>query len=249
MAAGSPILATSWPKPVDVGTGTVAASFGRDGSWLSIGRPHPAHGFVELAALPRFDERWRYDPDAVRRYRDRMAEERFAFLRLELPEEDTTARTVVLAGASPAWHRTGAGWRLESMAAGADGASMITQRHVIERTAAAPASAALRLRGRLAPSVMPEITEINPRPPVRTRTGRRAERGRLVLRSAELATEAVVTVITEGAEGSVGAEGNVNGDQHGRWRVGRGGATLELPLPVAGRLVVSVSVRLSLGSA
>ncbi|HLT09924.1 MAG TPA: hypothetical protein VK028_03860, partial [Micromonosporaceae bacterium] len=236
---------------------------GRDGSWLSIGRPHPEHGFVELAALPRFDERWRYDPDAVRRYRDQMAEEQFAFLRLDMPEEDVAIRTILLTGSgTPAWHRAGTGWRLESTAGGPDGASVISQRHVIERSATSPATAALRLRGRLAPSAMPEITEINPIPPVRTRTSRRAAGGRLILRSAEVGAEAVVTVTTEGivtsegtmttqgtmaSEGSMATGGSMRGDRHGGWRVGRGEATLALPLPAASQIVVSVSVRLSLG--
>ena len=41
-----------WPKPLDVGNGQVCASFALDGSWLSLGCPHPAHGFVELNGGP-----------------------------------------------------------------------------------------------------------------------------------------------------------------------------------------------------
>jgi hypothetical protein len=59
------------------------ASFAADGSWLSVGCPHPVHGFVELSGLPAFDERWRDVPDAVRRYRSWMTEPRYAFLRLD----------------------------------------------------------------------------------------------------------------------------------------------------------------------
>lgn len=58
----------------------MCASFGTDGRWLSLGAPHPVHGFVELNGLPRFDERWRGDTDAVRRYRSWMTDDRYALL-------------------------------------------------------------------------------------------------------------------------------------------------------------------------
>ena len=78
-------------KPLDVGNGAACASFGVDGSWLSIGGLHSAHGFVELNGLPVFDEAWRGDPVATRRYRGWMTEDRFAFLRLELPGRPSPA--------------------------------------------------------------------------------------------------------------------------------------------------------------
>ena len=59
----------AWPKPLDVGNGLVCASFAVDGSWLSLGRTHPGHGFVELTGAPAFDEVARGRPEAVRRYR------------------------------------------------------------------------------------------------------------------------------------------------------------------------------------
>ena len=74
-------------KPLDVGNGLLAASLGGDGCWLSVGMPHPVHGFAELSAVPPFEERWRGDPVAVRRYRSKLVEDRYAFLRLDLPEE------------------------------------------------------------------------------------------------------------------------------------------------------------------
>ena len=62
----------AWPKPLDVGNGQVCASFAVDGSWLSLGRPHPGRGFVELTGAPTFDEALRGRPDAVRRYRQQL---------------------------------------------------------------------------------------------------------------------------------------------------------------------------------
>ncbi len=33
-------------KPVDLGNGSICASLGQSGAWLSIGAPHTGHGFV-----------------------------------------------------------------------------------------------------------------------------------------------------------------------------------------------------------
>jgi hypothetical protein len=55
-------------KPADLGTGVVCASFGPDGSWLSVGGLHPRVGFVELNGLPPFDDTLRGDP-LTRAYR------------------------------------------------------------------------------------------------------------------------------------------------------------------------------------
>jgi hypothetical protein len=71
-----------WPKPLDVGNGQVCASFTADGSWLSLGCPHPARGFVELTGAPPFEEAWRGQPDAVRRYRQELTLAANAALRL-----------------------------------------------------------------------------------------------------------------------------------------------------------------------
>jgi hypothetical protein len=71
-----------WPKPLDVGNGQVCASFALDGSWLSLGCPHPIHGFVERNGAPAFDEALRGRPDAVRRYRRQLTLAGNAALRL-----------------------------------------------------------------------------------------------------------------------------------------------------------------------
>ena len=98
-----------WPKPLDVGNGHVGASFAPDGSWLSVGCPHPTHGFVELNGAPAFDEALRGRPDAVRRYRHRLTLAGDAALRLtgavpELapdPGPAVTLRHVWRAGPDP----------------------------------------------------------------------------------------------------------------------------------------------------
>ena len=66
--------------PADIGNGIVVASFGADGSWLSIGTTDEDLGFVELNGLPRFDEAKRSHLAAVRRYRQLMADPDLAVL-------------------------------------------------------------------------------------------------------------------------------------------------------------------------
>jgi hypothetical protein len=60
------------PKPLDVGNGIVTASLTPDGQLLSLGTCHEQHGFVELNALPEFDERQRGEPVAAPAYRRLM---------------------------------------------------------------------------------------------------------------------------------------------------------------------------------
>ena len=66
--------------PADIGNGIVVASFGADGSWLSIGTTDEDLGFVELNGLPRFDEAKRSHLAEVRRYRRLMADPDLAVL-------------------------------------------------------------------------------------------------------------------------------------------------------------------------
>jgi uncharacterized protein len=125
--AGSEARA-AWPKPLDLGNGQVCASFAVDGSWLSLGRPHPGRGFVELTGAPAFDEALRGRPDAVRRYRRQLALAGNAALRLTgtppevAPDPGPPGR--------PRWSgadRAGS-YRAEAWAVA--GRPAITQRHV-----------------------------------------------------------------------------------------------------------------------
>jgi hypothetical protein len=69
--------------PADIGNGIVVASFGGDGSWLSIGTTDDELGFVELNGLPRFDESARSHIASVRRYRQLMADPHLAVLTVD----------------------------------------------------------------------------------------------------------------------------------------------------------------------
>jgi hypothetical protein len=72
-------------KPLDLGTGRVCASFdATTAAWLSIGRPDERHGFIELSAVPPFDESQRGDPTATRRHRTELTRAEHAFLCVEL---------------------------------------------------------------------------------------------------------------------------------------------------------------------
>ena len=66
--------------PADIGNGIVVASFGTEGSWLSIGTTDDELGFLELNGLPRFDESDRSNVAAVRRYRQLMTDPDLAVL-------------------------------------------------------------------------------------------------------------------------------------------------------------------------
>jgi hypothetical protein len=66
-----------------VGNGTICASFSGPGRWLSIGTPHPVHGFVEIIGGPGFDEECRGNAEAVRDYRARLAKSESAFLSID----------------------------------------------------------------------------------------------------------------------------------------------------------------------
>jgi uncharacterized protein len=154
-----------WPKPLDVGNGQVCASFAPDGSWLSLGRPHPTRGFVELNAAPAFDEALRGRPDAVRRYRRELTLAANAALRLTgavpalAPEPGPPGR--------PRWagaDRAGS-YRAEAWAA--PGRPAVTQRH---RWRAGPDLRSRRVTlvaaARLRRPAFAEITEVSPLPPL-----------------------------------------------------------------------------------
>ena len=68
-------------KPIDVGNGRVTASFGMDGSWLSVSALHPDAGLVELVGAPAFTGA-DGDGDAVRAHRRRLADPAYAALRV-----------------------------------------------------------------------------------------------------------------------------------------------------------------------
>ncbi|WP_326600919.1 glycoside hydrolase family 125 protein [Streptomyces sp. NBC_01800] len=192
-AVADGLTATALPKPLDLGNGLVAASFGADGSWLSIGAPHPVHGFVEMSGAPRFDESWRGDPAAARRYRGWLTEDRYAFLRLELPDEEVSGcRAGVDEEGRPVWRRTGRGWSCSVTAWAPPDRQAIVQRYVIE--AAPGVRAALRFSGRLDRCALAEITEVNPPQPLEVHPEVDLHGSELAVHAKELATHALVAV-------------------------------------------------------
>lgn len=192
------VPATELRKPLDTGNGFVAASFSGDGSWLSVGAPHAPHGFVELCGVPPFDEAGRGDPAAVRRYRGWLTEDRFAFLRLELPGEDVGQRSAGIdAEGRLVWRAAGGGWSWSAVGHGVPGLPAVVQRY---RLHAAPGTVAtVRFRGRLDRCALAEITEVNPPEPLPVRTVPSLREAVLSLRAPELGCSAEVVVGTRNA--------------------------------------------------
>jgi hypothetical protein len=155
-------------KPLDLGTGEVCASFDPStGAWLSLGTPHPAHGFVELTALPPFDEARRGDAEATRRYRWEMTLPVHASLAVEI----AVARPRLEPDATDPCIARWAGGGTEVVAnVGAD-ARTIEQTWTLEpNTAGREPTVRLRLRGRIDRPALAEITETDPPPPTHAET-------------------------------------------------------------------------------
>jgi len=147
-------------KPVDVGSGRVAASFDTaSAAWLSIGATHPELGFVELSALPLFDERSRGDPAATRRHRLAMTEPDHAWLMVDVDGSAPPLIALHEAGARVArWD--GGSMTVEAWAP--DDEMTVVQRW---RFHDGPREVAIRVRGRLDRPALAEVTEIDPPQP------------------------------------------------------------------------------------
>jgi uncharacterized protein len=162
--AGSEVRG-AWPKPLDVGNGQVCASFAVDGSWLSLGRPHPGRGFVELTGAPAFDEALRGRPDAVRRYRHQLTLAGIAALRLtgEVPEVTPDPGPP----GRPRWSGADRAGGYQAEAWAATGHPAVTQRHVLSAGPdRRPRRLVLVASGRLQRPPFAEITEVSPLPPL-----------------------------------------------------------------------------------
>jgi uncharacterized protein len=155
----------AWPKPLDVGNGQVCASFAVDGSWLSLGRPHPGRGFMELTGAPAFDEALRGRPDAVRRHRHQLTLAGNAALRLAggvpevTPDPGPPGR--------PRWSGADQAGSHQAEAWAAAGRPAVTQRHVLRAGPdRRPRRLVLVASGRLQRPPFAEITEVSPLPPL-----------------------------------------------------------------------------------
>lgn len=128
-------------------------------------------GFVELTALPRFDDGLRSDPEAVRAYRGLMAESAYAFMHLDAP-----------------------GWRRQVTNHAPDGRPELEQRVRLTADEPSPSTPILRFRGTLDRPAFAEITEVSPLPPTGAVTNLRAERATLEVEAHALPARAEVRV-------------------------------------------------------
>ena len=194
-------------KPLDAGTGRVAASFDpRSAAWLSIGTPHPRHGFVELSAVPPFVEAGRGDPVATRAHRLALTRPDHAFLVVEI-----NGRRPVLEPSDgstiPAWSATAVA---VSNLAEPD-APWIGQRWHIESWRRGQPRVEIRLGGRLDRPALAEITETDPPPSTGARSTWRTHGGHAIVEAATLSARAVVTVEGAGVEWVASGDGGFAG--------------------------------------
>lgn len=194
-------------KPLDLGSGRVCASFDlRSAAWLSIGGPHPMHGFVELSALPSFDETGRGDPTATRQHRLAMTRPEHAFLRVEL---DGGLPELTPDPHDPGAPRWTSGLVEVRATTAPDGLTIRQAWSVAARSDVRP-SVAIRLRGALDRPALAEITELDPPPPTGAISSFTAAGATVTIAAPALPAEAVVTV--HGAPVSwTGADGEVLG--------------------------------------
>lgn len=200
-------------KPLDIGTGAVAASIGRTTTaLLSLLTVHGRHGTVELSALPPFDESVRADPAATRRYRSLMAGEAFACCRLETVDGEQVSAEPIIPGDPymPAWIGR-IGDAEVSARAVAEGEAIVLR---WELTGPAPSSGLqLRFAGRLDRPALAEVTEISPPQPTGAVTRLAADGRRLTVSAPALPATAVLE------------------SDAGMWAVEGEGARLPIPWP------------------
>ncbi len=206
-------------KPLDVGTGRVCASFGATSAgWLSLGAPHAAHGFVELAGGPPFDERRRGSPAATRAHRERLALADEAFLAITDADGALLLEPDVSDPYRPAWR--GPGIAVEAW--GDEGGTIITQHWSSDRPLR------VTLGGRLDRPALAEITELDPPASTGATTELHADGTRA--RVVAPALPAAVTVELRGSAWRPDGEGLVADMPAGEWIV-----TARIGEPEAGR--------------
>lgn len=224
-------------KPLDVGNGVLVASVSPRGALLSLGMAHSRWGFVELSALPEFDERWRARPDAVRRYRELMTLDRYAVLNLMLspPAPLLRERFLLIGGVLPGYEAelVGCSYRVTTAPLPRDAG--VRQRHILVRSSSHLARAAIQLRARLDRHPLAEITETHPPEPSGVRSRIRADGNTLIVEAGELPAYSVIVVQTS--------------NDAGMWTIDRSDATFEIPWPRAGpsRLEIVITSRMAEG--
>ena len=176
-------------KPLDAGTGRLCASFDvATAAWLSLGAPHDGHGFVEVSALPPFDEGQRGDPAATRRHRLAMTLGEHAFLSVEVDGELPVLDADPSAAARPRWSGRGMAVDVEADAE----ASVIRQRWSVG--SGRREAVRVKLRGRLDRPALAEITELDPPARTSARTTVTIHRGVARLEAHGLPAAATISV-------------------------------------------------------
>jgi len=142
-------------KPYDLGNGLVAASFGVEGSWLSLSATHPDVGLVELSGAPAFPVEEDGQVDLVRAHRAHLTDPATAMLRVGGARPEPAA-------SGPGWHLRGDGWDAQADACAEDVEPTVVQRYVV--TAGGPGALRIDFHGRLDRPAYAEITPGGPIP-------------------------------------------------------------------------------------
>ena len=182
-------------KPLDVGSGRVCASFDLgSAAWLSVGAPHAIHGFIELNALPPFDESGRGDAAATRRHRLSMTRQAHAFLRVEVDGALPVLAADTRDPAAPRWASGG----ITVVAATQPDAGRIRQEWSLEAGESRQPGITIQVRGAIDRPALAEITELDPPQPTGAVTALAMRDGAVILTAPALPAEATVAV--SGAE-------------------------------------------------
>lgn len=142
-------------KPLDVGDGSLRASFAIDGNWLAIGSLHPDIGLVEVVGVPALTPGDHGDPDAVRLHRTWLTDPAYAVLRFPSVTGAWDCSRALWSLSGPGWQSTVTAWPAR------DGT--VVQRHNIRPTE--PGKLRIRCTGRLDRPEYAMITPVGPVPP------------------------------------------------------------------------------------
>ncbi len=76
-------------KPLDFGNGLVAGSVNEFGQLVALNTYHPEAGYITLSCQNPFPAEWRYQPEKVRQYRNKLASPNLPGFGLAFPQQTT----------------------------------------------------------------------------------------------------------------------------------------------------------------